>query len=223
MSKRDILEWFQTNSSSLTTGRIIAIMLMGLLMATVIFITYRITYTGVAYNLKFNASNVAILLITIVIMLMISSNIVISLGMVGALSIVRFRTAVKDPRDTVFIFWSIVEGLCIGSQNNKLALVSTLIIALVLLAFSFVMKLGHNYLLIVRGASDLSVEQVREAIKGSAPKSRVKTVNSTELSVEMIVELRLKNELDGKLVADIRSLPGVTAVNWLLESGDSVG
>lgn len=223
MSKRDILEWFQTNSSSLTTGRILAIMLMGLLMATVIFITYRITYTGVAYNLKFNASNVAILLITIVIMLMISSNIVISLGMVGALSIVRFRTAVKDPRDTVFIFWSIVEGLCIGSQNNKLALVSTLMIAMVLLAFSFVMKLGHNYLLIVRGASDLSVEQVREAIKGSAPKSRVKTVNSTELSVEMIVELRLKNELDGKLVADIRSLPGVTAVNWLLESGDSVG
>lgn len=223
MSKRDILEWFQTNSSSLTTGRIIAIMLMGLLMAAVIFITYRITYTGVAYNLKFNASNVAILLITIVIMLMISSNIVISLGMVGALSIVRFRTAVKDPRDTVFIFWSIVEGLCIGSQNNKLALVSTLMIALVLLAFSFVMKLGHNYLLIIRGASDLSVEQVREAIKRSAPKSRVKTVNSTELSVEMIVELRLKNELDGKLVADIRSLPGVTAVNWLLESGDSVG
>lgn len=223
MSKRDILEWFQTNSSSLTTGRILAIMLMGLLMATVIFITYRITYTGVAYNLKFNASNVAILLITIVIMLMISSNIVISLGMVGALSIVRFRTAVKDPRDTVFIFWSIVEGLCIGSQNNKLALVSTLMIAMVLLAFSFVMKLGHNYLLIVRGASDLSVEQVRELIKGSAPKSRVKTVNSTELSVEMIVELRLKNELDGKLVADIRSLPGVTAVNWLLESGDSVG
>lgn len=223
MSKRDILEWFQTNSSSLTTGRILAIMLMGLLMATVIFITYRITYTGVAYNLKFNASNVAILLITIVIMLMISSNIVISLGMVGALSIVRFRTAVKDPRDTVFIFWSIVEGLCIGSQNNKLALVSTLMIAMVLLAFSFVMKLGHNYLLIIRGASDLSVEQVRELIKGSAPKSRVKTVNSTELSVEMIVELRLKNELDGKLVADIRSLPGVTAVNWLLESGDSVG
>lgn len=223
MSKRDILEWFQTNSSSLTTGRILAIMLMGLLMATVIFITYRITYTGVAYNLKFNASNVAILLITIVIMLMISSNIVISLGMVGALSIVRFRTAVKDPRDTVFIFWSIVEGLCIGSQNNKLALVSTLMIAMVLLAFSFVMKLGHNYLLIIRGASDLSVEQVRELIKGSAPKSRVKTVNSTELSVEMIVELRLKNELDGKLVEDIRSLPGVTAVNWLLESGDSVG
>ncbi len=89
------------------------------------FITYRVTHLSTAYSAKINATNVAITLITAVIMLMISSNIVISLGMVGALSIIRFRTAIKDPWDTVYIFWAVVEeGLAIGSQNFKLSFIA---------------------------------------------------------------------------------------------------
>ena len=104
MSASQILEWFSLNSVNLTITNIILVMLFGTLIASIIFITYRMTYRGVAYNQNENISNVIVLLVTIVIMLMISSNIVISLGMVGALSIVRFRTAIKDPKDTIFIF-----------------------------------------------------------------------------------------------------------------------
>lgn len=107
MSKSDIVNMFYQSGASLGGKRILILLLAGLAVGAVIFITYRITYTGVNYSFRFNLSNVVILLITVVIMIMISSNIVITMGMVGALSIIRFRTAIKDPRDTVFIFWSV--------------------------------------------------------------------------------------------------------------------
>lgn len=136
MSKEEIFNYFYTNSVNLGAKQIITIMLSGVLIAAIIYATYYISYRGVSYNSRFNWSLTAILLIAVVIMLMISSNIVISLGMVGALSIVRFRTAVKDSRDTVFIFWAIAEGLCVGSRNLKLALITTLFIAVILLLTS---------------------------------------------------------------------------------------
>ena len=138
MGKDEIFNYFYTNSANLGIKTTIIIMLGGLVIGAFIYLTYFFTYRGVAYNARFNASLVVILLICVVIMLMISSNIVISLGMVGALSIVRFRTAVKDSRDTVFIFWSIAEGLSVGSQNFKLALVTTLFIGIVIAGVSFI-------------------------------------------------------------------------------------
>ena len=84
-----------------------------------------------------------------IIMLMISSNIVISLGMVGALSIIRFRTAIKDSRDTVFIFWAITEGLCVGSQNFKLSIITTLFLAILMLIIGFIPKLYSKYLIVI--------------------------------------------------------------------------
>lgn len=109
MSKKDLLDLLNWQNQTIGGRRLLFILCVGLAISAVIFVTYRLTYNGVSYNAKFNISNSVILLITIVIMIMISSNIIISLGMVGALSIVRFRTAIKDPRDTVFIFWSIAE------------------------------------------------------------------------------------------------------------------
>ena len=97
MSKKEILNWFTVNNESLDVSKILFVLGVGILVAVVIFATYRITYSGVSYNAKFNVGNVVMLLIASVIMLMISSNRAISFGMVGALSIVRFRTAVKDP------------------------------------------------------------------------------------------------------------------------------
>lgn len=223
MSKKDMLDWFATNSTSLTVLNIILIMCIGILASAVIFFTYKITYTGVNYSLKFNASNVAILLITIVIMLMISSNIVISLGMVGALSIVRFRTAIKDPRDTVFIFWSIVEGLCIGSQNFKLAAISVLVIAIILVLFSFPIKKDQYYLLIIRGDGTVNASAIEQCLNEYALRFKVRTVNSTENSVEMIYEMKVKKQPDLEMSQQLQKLDGINSVNWLLESGENVG
>lgn len=104
MSKQEIWELFYGADTAIRGRNILAVLVAALIIGFVIFITYRVTHLSTAYSAKINATNVAITLITAVIMLMISSNIVISLGMVGALSIIRFRTAIKDPWDTVYIF-----------------------------------------------------------------------------------------------------------------------
>ena len=154
MSKTKILEWFSNNSTAMTSEKILLYLFAALVVAVIIYITYYITYTGVSYNNKFAITNFVILLIATVLMMMISSNIAISLGMVGALSIVRYRTAIKDPNDTLFLFWSIIEGLCVGAQMMLLATISTLFIAIVIIAFSYSGHFRQKYLLIIRGAKN---------------------------------------------------------------------
>ena len=124
MSKKEIFEYFYTNSANLGIKSTTIIMLAALVICAIIYFTYYFSNKGVEYNRNFNISLSVILLISVVIMLMISSNIVISLGMVGALSIVRFRTAIKNSKDTVYIFWAIAEGLSVGSQNFKLVIIT---------------------------------------------------------------------------------------------------
>lgn len=223
MSKETILEWFYQNSAALSGTRILTIMLFALGIAAIIFVTYYLTYTGVVYSLKFNVSNVAILLITVVIMLMISSNIVISLGMVGALSIVRFRTAIKDPCDTVFIFWSIIEGLCVGSQNHKLALISTVFIAIILITFSLVSKQQHKYLVIVRAEKNIDSTEVEAALKQAVKKVRLRSANMSKAACEMIYEVSGNKELSVKALDVMQTVEGIVSVNCILETGENVG
>lgn len=224
MSKKDIVEWFAVNSASLSGVKILLLLCMGILLGAVIFMTYKVTYQGVSYNEKFNFSNIILLLITEVIMMMISSNIVVSLGMVGALSIVRFRTAVKDARDTVYIFWAIVEGLCTGSQNMKLAVVSTLFIAIVIVASTFLGRKKDAYVLIIRGGEKaVSQEDVERVLDRYTVKRELKTVNRTEFSTEMIYEIKVKETPGMKMTEDVRAVESVESVNWLLKSGDMVG
>lgn len=224
MSKKDIVEWFAVNNASLSGMKILLLLCIGMVLAAIVFMTYKVTYQGVSYNAKFNFSNVIILLITEVIMMMISSNIVVSLGMVGALSIVRFRTAVKDPRDTVYIFWSIVEGLCVGSQNMKLAVVSTLFIAIVIIVSSFAGKRKDSYVLIIRGGEKaVSQEEIEAIIDNYTVKRELETVNRTEFSTEMVYEVRTRKALGMELTEALQAVEAVESVNWLLKSGEMVG
>ena len=151
MTKEEVLSYFYTNSTNYGVKRTLVILTCGLLVGLIIYLTYFMTSEKVVYNRKFNWSLVALLLITIIVMLMISSNIAMSLGMVGALSIIRFRTAVKDSRDTVVIFWAIAEGLCTSSQNYRLAFTSVIFIAIVLIVSSKMPGIRNRYLLIISG------------------------------------------------------------------------
>ena len=223
MSKTKIMEWFSGNSTSLTSEKILLYLFAALLVATIIYITYRITYTGVSYNNKFAIANVSILLIATVLMMMISSNIAISLGMVGALSIVRYRTAIKDPGDTLFLFWSIVEGLCVGAQMLKMAFISTLFIAFIVIAATYINISHRKYLLIIRGDSDLAVDEVITLVNCIYSKSRIRTSNHSETSVEIIVEISSKKPVSEENIASIRSISGVRTVNWLLQTGECIG
>ena len=223
MTKSEILDWFSVNNASLDANRILFVLGMGMMLGVVIFATYRITYAGVSYNAKFNVGNVVMLLIAAVIMLMISSNIAISLGMVGALSIVRFRTAIKDPQDTIYIFWSIVEGLCAGAPMFKLAFLSTLVIAVLIVSASMYYHAGKKYLIIIRGGQNLCTEEILQIVGSRYKKAVLKAANYSVGHSEMIVEVAAKGALDSSVIDTLRQTQDVVSVNWLLEMGEHIG
>jgi hypothetical protein len=224
MTKQEIFDYFYTNNASLSSKDIFFTMLAGLAIGLLLYATYCITYRGVAYNRKFNISLVVTLLIADVIMLMISSNIVLSLGMVGALSIVRFRTAIKDSRDTIFLFWSIAEGLCVGSRNLKLALITTLFIAVVFVVESLIPTWHNKYMLIITGGADtLNADALNAALKPYVKASKLRSANRSEGHQEYIFEVRTRKEIDLGMADAVRAVPGVTCVNWVAESGETVG
>lgn len=223
MSKEEIFNYFYTNSVNLGAKQILSIMLSGLLVAAIIYATYYISYRGVSYNSRFNWSLVIILLIAVVIMLMISSNIVISLGMVGALSIVRFRTAIKDSRDTVFIFWAIAEGLCVGSRNLKLALLTTLFIAFIMLTVGTFPRFSTKYLLIVTGGPSVDTPELMRRIQPYVRASKLRTANRNSKRQEFIFEICVRKALDPEINNSLMDVSGVESVNWVSESSENVG
>ena len=176
MTKEQIFEYFYTNSANLGIKSTTLILLGGLVIGLIIYLTYWVSYRGVSYNRKFNLSLIVLLEISIVIMLMISSNIVISLGMVGALSIIRFRTAIKDSRETVFIFWAIAEGLSVGSQNFKLSIVTTIFIAILIIAFELIPKIFNKYLLVVKTENKIDFANIMRIIQSYAIDTKIRTV-----------------------------------------------
>lgn len=224
MSKEEVLSYFYTTSTNYGVKRTFVILMCGLLVGLVIYMTYYITSEKVVYSRKFNWSLVTLLLITVIVMLMISSNIAMSLGMVGALSIVRFRTAVKDSRDTMFIFWAIAEGLCTSSQNYRLAFTSVLFIAAVLIISSKMPGIWNRYLLIVTGEEvAIDKQSLQEKLKPFVVSQKIRTANKGEAHEELILEIKTKGELNLDVLDELTSVSGVKTVNWVVESGETVG
>ncbi len=222
MSKEEVLSYFYTNSTNYGVKRTLVILLCGLAAGMIIYLTYFITSEKVVYNRKFNWSLVAVLLITSIVMMMISSNIAISLGMVGALSIVRFRTAVKDSRDTIFIFWAIAEGLCASSQNYKLTFTSVLFIAIVFIISSKIPGIWNRYLLIVAGEG-IDRDQFQDKLEPYVVNWKIRTANKNAEREELILEIKTKGEIKLDVLDELTSVLGVESVNWVAESGETVG
>lgn len=224
MSKEEVLGYFYTNSADYGVKRTFLILLCGLAVGMIIYLTYYITSEKIAYNRKFNWSLVTMLLITVIVMMMISSNIAVSLGMVGALSIVRFRTAVKDSRDTMFIFWAMAEGLCVSSQNYRMTFATVLFIAAVLVISSKVPGIWNRYLLVVTGEGEaIDRRQFEEKLKPFVMNWRIRTANKDAVHEEMIYEIRTKGEINLDVIDELMSVSGVQSVNWVAESGETVG
>ncbi len=224
MSKEEILSYFYTNSTNYGIKRTFVILLCGLLTGMIIYFTYYITSEKIAYNRKFNWSLVIMLLVTIIVMLMISSSIAMSLGMVGALSIVRFRTAVKDSRDTMFIFWAMAEGLCVSSQNYRLTFTTVLFIAIVLIISSKMPGIWNRYLLvIVGGESAVDKNMLKEKLDAYSVSWRTRSVNKSCGHQEMILEIKTRGELNMDMLDGISAIQGIQSVNCVVENGERVG
>jgi len=193
-----------------------------------IFAAYKTSHSGTVYSARFNVSLVMTALVTTTVMCVIGNNISLSLGMVGALSIVRFRTAIKDPRDTIFIFWAVAVGVCCGVGDYLIALAGTVVIFLFLILFGFVKDINRT-LIIVRGDGD-SLAQAMNFIDESFSKKALRRVYNldTEGKGEVIYELSealLKkiDEKNGKTEEKLRKIKGVTSVSIMCQEDEISG
>ena len=224
MSKEEILSYFYTNSTAYGIKRTFAMLLCGLLAGMIIYFTYYITSEKIVYNRKFNWSLVIMLLVTVIVMMTISSNIAVSLGMVGALSIVRFRTAVKDGRDTMFIFWAMAEGLCVSSQNYRMTFTSVLFIAIVLIISSKTPGIWNRYLLVVTGTeAGIDQEDFQKKLRAHVVSQQIRTINKRDSYQEIIMEIKTKGDLEASFIDELAAVPGVQSVNCVVESGEKAG
>lgn len=187
----ELLDGILLSTGTLTTTQIILNIVMSLIIGIVIYVSYWSTHVGTIYSTKFNVSLVMLSIVTAIVMTVIQNNIALSLGTIGALSIVRFRTAIKDPRDTIYIFWSIASGLCCGVSCYQIAIIGAIVIFIFLLIFGRIRN-TERMLLIVRG-SRIKEQEIESAIYlyfNSNINLRVK--NTTSDSIEVIYELSKK-------------------------------
>ena len=209
--RKMLLEVFQ-NTGQLDIRTILLRMTLAVVIAFFIYLSYMLSHEGSIYSKKFNVSLVALTVITASVMIVIGSNIALSLGMVGALSIVRFRTAIKDSRDTVYIFWSIVVGICCGAGDFLSAGIGSAFTFLVLLLFGRI-KNDNRMLLIIR-TKRANEERIEALIFQYFSHKAIKRVeNTTENSVEFIYEISRKRlEKAGK--------PGKSITDAIYEVGN---
>lgn len=215
--KKSFLEGF--SSAELTTTAVAAALIVTAAIGIYMFFVYRIVSRKAFYSKSFNISLVALSLITAAIILTIQSSVVISLGMVGALSIVRFRTAIKDPMDLVFLFWSISVGIICGAGLFEVAVIASLAVTAVLLGLGLFPIVKAPMLLLVN-ASDCDAEgQILESIRKYTKTYNVKSRNLTKNGMDMIVELRIKD--GAALVREINGIRQVESVSLLSHDGEA--
>lgn len=202
---------------------VLLVLLVAFLVSLIIYLTYKNTYTGVLYNPRFNVSLIMITMITTMVMVVIGSNISVSLGMVGALSIIRFRTAVKDPRDTAFIFWCVVSGLACGTQNYTIVIVGSIFICLILFLFKKFTTKNNKYVLIIKGKSfDLKeVEKTLDRkLKDYICKGKYISVNG----MEIIYDVKIKDcKISDDIIVSLSKVSGVNTINIVSSNTDTMG
>lgn len=189
-----------------------------------IFLSYAISHRGTIYSRKFNASLVILAVLTGTVMTVIGNNIALSLGMVGALSIVRFRTAIKDSRDTVYIFWSIIVGICCGVGDYVVACIGSAVTFAVILLLGCI-KSDNRMLLIIRAHRSKQEPIKAQVYKLFRAKATLRVENTTEDTVELIYEitqklLRRAERLTPDITGSIYSLGSIDYVNLVMQNDE---
>ena len=184
-----------------------------------IFFVYKKTYSGVMYAPGFGVTLVALTMITTVVILAVTSNVVLSLGMVGALSIVRFRAAIKDPLDIAFLFWSIAVGIVLAAGMLPLALIGSIFIGVMLLVFVNRKSRVHPYILIVQCDGHDSEVKVREFMEKQVKKCVVKSKVAQTGHVELNLEVRMKDD-NADFVNILSEMDGVSSASLVSFNGE---
>lgn len=200
---------FLENINTFSTADVLMALGLSFVLGLFIFFVYKKTYQGVMYSDSFGVSLIAMSMITSLVILAVTSNVVLSLGMVGALSIVRFRTAIKEPMDIAFLFWAIAVGIVLGAGLLPLAVIGSVIIGVIIVIFS-TRKIGDiPYILVINCEDEETELKAANLIKDEAKKSVLKSKTVNKLGIELTYEVRIKEENSG-FVNKLSAENGVT-------------
>ena len=213
--KKNFLDNF---TGTISIQMVMVTLLVALLFSLVVFFVYKLTSKDTIYSKSFNVTMSLISIVTAGVVLSMQANIVVSLGMVGALSIVRFRTAVKEPRDLLFLFWSISNGIIIGAGVYSLVFIMAIILTIGLLVFDLLPSNKIPYLLVVNINNDDVYDKIIDVLIVNDIKYKVKSRNVTKGNIDIVFELHSK--YPDILYKDISKINGVTSFNLLSQDGE---
>ncbi len=187
-----------------------------------IFLVYKKTYSGVMYSAAFGGTLVALTMITSMTILAVTSNVVLSLGMVGALSIVRFRTAIKEPMDIAFLFWAIAVGIVLAAGMIPLAVIGSVVIGLVMMIFMGRKSASHPYIAVVSVNGADAEKSASEYLRKQVEKAVIKSKTAQNGNIEMTFEVRLiENSTD--FITHLSEMEGVNSAVLVSYNGDYLG
>lgn len=169
-------------------------MLFAVIVGLFIFWVYKKTFTGILYSSGFALTLIGLTLVTTLVIIAVTSNVVLSLGMVGALSIVRFRTAIKEPMEIVFLFWSIAVGIVIGAGMIPLAVLGSVIIGIILIVFANRKNVENAYILVLNCENEEAENTAAELLKNTVKKYRIKSKTVNADGIELTTELKIKDD-----------------------------
>ena len=223
MSFNDIFKSsFLENISSVSILDMAVALALAFGLGMFIFLVYKKTYTGVMYSSSFGVTLIALTMITTTVILAVTSNVVLSLGMVGALSIVRFRTALKDPLDIAFLFWSIAVGIVLAAGMIPLAVIGSVIIGVILLVFVNRKSYCNPYIIMVTCENHDCELKVREYLEKETRRFAVKSKTAQKGMVELNIEVRLKDD-NTDFVNTLSEISGVGSAVLVSYNGEYMG
>ena len=213
---------FLENVSSISVLDMVLTIVLSFGIVVFIFLIYKKTYRGVMYSAGFGTTLIALTMITATVILAVTSNVVLSLGMVGALSIVRFRTAIKDPLDIAFLFWSIGAGIILAAGMIPLAIIGSVCIGIILLLFVNKTSNTHPYMVVLSCADHDAEVKAKEFLDKNATRTTVKSKSAVKGAIELNVEVRLKKD-DTDFINILSEMPGVNSAVIVSYNGEYMG
>lgn len=219
----DLSNLLRLSDMGLSPKTIVANFVVTFILAFIIYLVYKSTYSGIAYSKSFNASILLTSLVTAMVMMVIGNNLALSLGMVGALSIVRFRSAVKEPKDITYIFWGISVGLAAGTGAYAVAIIGTIIIAGVMIVFG--MKFSDTdiaFLLVIKGQY-LDLPAISTQVKLLTKRNKLRMKSTGKELTEIVYEIKITPNAEDEIIRKLQVVKGIDIINIVAYNGNING
>ncbi|WP_273400242.1 DUF4956 domain-containing protein [Traorella massiliensis] len=210
---------FLENVTAISVLDMVLVLILSFALGLYIFFIYKKSYAGIMYSASFGVTLIALTMITALLILAVTSNVILSLGMVGALSIVRFRTAIKEPSDIAFLFWAIAVGIVLAAGFIPLAVFGSFFIGIILLIFSRYKGFERPYILVVHCEDSMVEKHVHEYLEQKVKKTSVKSKSVVPGCIELNYEIRLKDE-NTDFINELAEFPGVSHTVMVSYNGD---